>query len=262
MASLYENARSLTAARYRPFGVEKLLKPSSLNGRALNVRVRRRLQHPFCGELEGTGHARRVGDTLAGDVEGGAVVGADAQPRQADGDVHGGVEIEEFQRNEGLVVVGGQHGVVEVFRRVPVDAVGHAGAGKARPASTLVEFENSGGDDAAFFVAEGAVFAVVRVEARDGDARFLDADALQEAREKEADADELFLSEQGRHVFQRDVGRGEGNGQVVALEAHGEVVDAESGGKEFRLSGEGETDAVKSRLADGPRDDGVVGTGF
>lgn len=58
------------------------------------------------------------------------VVRAQAGARKAQRDVDGGVEVHQLQGNQSLVVVGGQHGVIKPFRRLPVHAVGNGRAFK------------------------------------------------------------------------------------------------------------------------------------
>ena len=59
------------------------------------------------GEEQGGFHAAFVGEALARDVEGGAVVGAGAEEREADGEVDGAVPGEGLQWCQALVVVHG-----------------------------------------------------------------------------------------------------------------------------------------------------------
>lgn len=63
-------------------------------------------------------------------IEGGAVVRAQAGARKAQRDVDGGVEVHQLQGNQTLVVVGSQHGVIKSFRRLPVHAIGNGRAFK------------------------------------------------------------------------------------------------------------------------------------
>ena len=50
--------------------------------------------------------------------------------RQAEGDVHGGVEVQKLQRDQALVVIHGQHGVELALRCVPENRVWHGGTGE------------------------------------------------------------------------------------------------------------------------------------
>src|SRR5271167_427506 len=59
----------------------------------------------LAGELDRGDQARRVGTTLARDVEGGAVIGRGAHEGQAECYVHAVVEIDGLERNQGLVVI-------------------------------------------------------------------------------------------------------------------------------------------------------------
>ena len=60
-------------------------------------------------KLNGLDHAARIGDTLTGNVEGGAVVGGGADDGQAEGDVDPPPTGVHFQRDETLVVIHGHH---------------------------------------------------------------------------------------------------------------------------------------------------------
>ena len=69
-------------------------------------------------------HVDVVGDALAGDVEGGAVIDRGAVDRQAERDVHRGVEGDELDRDVALVVVLGDDQVEGAVVGAVEDGVG------------------------------------------------------------------------------------------------------------------------------------------
>ena len=125
--------------------------------------------------------AALVGDALAGDVEGGAVIDGGADDRQAERDVDAGqvlplagrridLEAEQLDRDVALVVVHGDHGVVLPGAQLDEDRVaGHRPdhvEPVARPLSAMV-----GVGDVDVLPAEQAALAGMRIERRDGDPR-------------------------------------------------------------------------------------------
>src|SRR6185312_7542565 len=82
----------------------------------------------LAGELEGGDQAGRVGAAGAGDVEGGAVIGRGADEGEAERDVDAAVEIDRLDRDERLVVIHAEHGVVALARRRMEQRVGGKGA--------------------------------------------------------------------------------------------------------------------------------------
>ena len=55
-----------------------------------------------------------------------------ARLRQTEGDIYRGVEIEQFQRDQSLIVVHRDDGVIEAKRGIAENGVGHGGAGESR----------------------------------------------------------------------------------------------------------------------------------
>ncbi len=68
------------------------------------------------------------GDVLAGDVEGGAVIDRGAQDGNAEGHVHGGLEVEELHGDVALVVIHGDDEIVRAVGGAEEDGVGRDGA--------------------------------------------------------------------------------------------------------------------------------------
>ena len=75
-------------------------------------------------ELQRRDEARRIGLAGAGDVEGGAVIGRGAHERQAERDVDGVVEGQRLDRDQRLVVIHAERGVVGLARRLVEHGVG------------------------------------------------------------------------------------------------------------------------------------------
>ena len=110
-----------------------------------------------------------IGGAGAGDVEGGAVIGRGAHERKAERDIDGVIESKRLDRDQRLVVIHAQGGIVGRARpfveqrigrqRTPgIDAVGN-------------EPRNGRGNDGAVLLAERAVLAGVGVEPGDGEPR-------------------------------------------------------------------------------------------
>ena len=206
--------------------------------------------------MEGGEEAVGAGDAAAGDVERGAVVGAGAGEREAEGDVHAGVEGVELEGDETLVVIHAEDAVEVAFDGAEEDGVGREGAGEVGGEAAGDEGANGGGDEVGFFAAEVAVLAGVGVEAGDGDARMGDAALVAVGGEEFSDPDDLGGGEGGGDVGEGDVSSDEGDGEGSAGEAHGVVGGVGAGGEEFGLAGEVEADLVEVVFADGASDDG------
>lgn len=184
------------------------------------------------------------------------MVRAGARFRQAEGDVHGVVEIEEFERDESLVVIHGDDGVEVTAGGVAEHGIGHGGAGEDRIGRGVQTFDGRL-DEARFLIAEGSVFAGVGIEAGNGDARPGDAAAFEETGGEVSDAFDAFGGEKVRHAGERFVDGGEADGQGPAGEEHAEVPGAEGMGEVFGLAGEGETEGLEGFLGDRAGDHGV-----
>jgi len=101
------------------------------------------------------------------------VVYAGAHEGQSHGDVHALVQPQVFDRNQPLVVVLGHHDVEVAAPRPHENGV--AGPGAAGVDALCAGLPDGGGDVGQILVAELAVFARVRVQARHRDARGGDA---------------------------------------------------------------------------------------
>ena len=133
------------------------------------------------GERERGDQARRVGAAGAGDVEGGAVIGRGAHERQAERHVDGVVEGERLDRDQRLVVIHAQRGVVGRARARRGTWCRRA-AVRARRCRRRRSRVDRRRDDRGVLVAERAVLAGMRIEAGDGEARAGDAEAARQGR--------------------------------------------------------------------------------
>ena len=121
------------------------------------------------------GHARgepqrgdeAVGPRLAGagDVEGGAVIGRGADEGQAERDVDALVESQRLQRDQRLIVIHGDGGVVSLAR-AGMETACRPDAGRSPRIALLAQRGQGRRDDGLFLVAHDAAFARMRVEAR------------------------------------------------------------------------------------------------
>ena len=158
------------------------------------------------GLFEGFDEAAFVGGSLAGDVEGGAVVDRRADHRQAEGDVDAGFEAEDFDGGVALVVVHGDDDVEITAGGQIKKRVGGEGA-LDEPAFLLAGL-NGGLDFGGFFAAaEEAVLAGVGIDAADADAGVGDAG-----------------------VFEGEVGAGDGAFDEGGVDAVDGVEQADVGG--------------------------------
>ena len=123
--------------------------------------------HASC-ETHGGFHVGGVGDVLAGDVEGGAVVDGGADDGDAEGDVDGGLEVDELHGDVALVVIHGDDEIEFAAQAADEDGVGGVGAGAVD--AQLAGLFDGGGDDGGVLGAEEVVLAGVGIEAADGDA--------------------------------------------------------------------------------------------
>lgn len=184
------------------------------------------------------------------------MVRAGAGFRQAEGDVHGVVEVQQLERDEPLVMVHCNDGVEVAAGGVAENRVGHGGAGEGGGPG-IIEARDGGLDDAGFLVAEGSVFPGVGVEAGDGDAGAGNAAAFQEIRGEAADADDALGGEQRGDAGERFVDGGEPDGEGAAGQQHAEVSDAEGVCEKLGLAGKRETERLQRILADRGGDDGI-----
>ena len=127
------------------------------------------------GEFGGGDHAVGRGYVFAGHVKGGAVVGAGADEREPEGDVHASVEGVELERDEALVVIHANDAVPFMHDGgLMKNSVGRERAGKRR-AGDAFQRSDGGCDDVDFFTAKVTVLAAMGVESSDSDTGLADA---------------------------------------------------------------------------------------
>src|SRR5690606_27636679 len=114
------------------------------------------------GHVIGSPERGGVGNSLAGDIEGGAVVDARADERQPHRNVYAIFNSKVFDRNQSLVVVLGNHNVELPAACPPEEGVAWPGAADVQPG--FAGQVDSRFDDFDFFRAETSVFAGVRVQ--------------------------------------------------------------------------------------------------
>ena len=143
-----------------------------------------------------------VGAAGAGQVEGGAVVGTGAGVGQTKGHVHAGVEGEEFERDQSLVVIHAEDAVEFPGHGAMENGVRRVRAGEVTLAGELFD---GGGDEVFFLLAELSVFAGVGIESGYRDAGRASEAALQKGVEQFPGADDFLRAEQVRHLAQGQV---------------------------------------------------------
>ena len=111
----------------------------------------------------------------AGDVEGGAVVGRGAHEGQPERHVDRAVESQRLDRDQRLVVIHAERGVVAGARAPRWNSVS-AGSGPRASMPSALSCATAGATIAQILLAHGAVFAGMRIEAGDREARPRDAE--------------------------------------------------------------------------------------
>ena len=175
--------------------------------------------------------------------------------RQAEGDVHRLVEIQQLERDQSLVVVHRQHRIEFPLRRIAENRIRHIRAGEGGEAG-FVERGDGGGDDGFFLAAESAVLPGMGVQPADGDAGGCDAPFPEKIRRQAADAENPLRRQQARDIGEAAVDRREANGQGRSRQEHPEIRAAERIGVEFRLAGKRETDGLQAFLGNRAGDHG------
>lgn len=187
------------------------------------------------GEFDGGDHGAGVGFVFADDIECGAVVDGGSDEGEAEGDVDGFVEFEEFDGDEPLVVIHSDDEVV--FALECVDEDGVAGEGAVDIAALFACHGDGGGDDAFFFAAEHAVFGGVGVEAADGDFWFFDTE-FEAGLVAEVDGVEDFANgEDIADAEKWDVDGGECDAEFFADEHHDGAFGVGAVLEEFGVAG-------------------------
>src|SRR5215210_4491354 len=181
-------------------------------------------QRKLARQVERGPHARVIGLAGAGDVEGGAVVHARAEERQADGHVHPALEAHQLYRDVPLVVVLDDHHVELPLARSGKDRVG--GMGTAGIYALLHGFGDGRCDPLGVLVSEEAMLARMRVQARNRYPRLFHPD-LGESVSREVDhGQDPFLADAVYRLPKRDVGADMDDAQLARHEHHREISSA------------------------------------
>ena len=215
----------------------------------------------FAGKPDSGDHGGGIGLVFPGDREGGAVVRAGAGFRQAQGDVYGVVEIEQFERDEALVVIHRDDGIEVAERRIPENRIGHSWTGEMRFAQ-VIQAADGGSDDPGFLIAESTVLAGVRIESCDGDPGLVDAAAFEKGGGEQTGADDSFDAEQRGDFRERFMDGGERDGERVSGQHHAEIQNAECIRKIFGLAGEGESEGLQAFFGNRAGDDSIRRAAF
>ncbi len=181
-------------------------------------------------------HASGIGAILAGDVEGGAVIDAGADDRNAERDVDRAFEIDQLHRNVTLVMILGDDQIVGAADGLQEHSIRRvrSGASDAARAGRL----DCGQDAALVFIAEKAVLAGVRIEAADGDARTLVAEKPHRFIAEFDGAQDTF--DRGvTCLAKRDVGGDVDRGELLAAKQHAAFAGAAEFGDVLGMAGEG-----------------------
>ena len=190
-----------------------------------------------------------VGLAGAGDVEGGAVVHAGAEERQADGDVDAGVEAHELYGDVALVVV-----LDDDHVEVPLPGAHHNRVRRPRAAGVHPFLQGclyGGPYLLQVLLPEEAVLPGVRVEAGHGHAGPLDAELL-EGLVGEAYDGQLALRLRPVYGFSKgDVGADVDHLQLVGDEHHGVVLRAGQVGQDLGVPGVAVAGEVHGLLVEG-----------
>ncbi len=234
----------------KPSGLEP---PACASGAAALMRERSLTRRgDGGGELQGFDEAVRRGAPLGGDVERGAVVGRGAHERQPERDVDALIEAERLQRDQRLVVIHGDDGVIAAPRRGVKQRVGRV---RPRHRQTFGTQVGDGRRDRLdLLAAHGAFLAGVRVEPSDGDARGGNAEVALQRRVGDARRlEDQRARDRLRHVGERAVHGERHDAQLVRGEHHHRPVVLAGGmplgerGQELGVAGEGEVGAARRR---------------
>ena len=132
------------------------------------------------------------------------MIRAGAGLRKTEGDVHRFVEIQQFQRDQSLVVIHREDRIVFPQRRIAENGIRNVRAGEGGE-SGFVEGGDGGSDDGFLLIAESAVFPGMGIQAADGDTWGGDACFREEIRRELADGKNRFDGEQARNIGERIV---------------------------------------------------------
>src|SRR5581483_10569925 len=191
------------------------------------------------GQANGGLHAGGIGDALAGDVVGGAVVGRGPNEGKTERPIYARFEADHFKRGEPLVVIHGDDDFVIPFEDIVEERVGGVGAGDIEAAAA--RGVDGGGDGGDFLRAEFAAFAGMGIQSAHRDARLLEAEISARLGGEFDGKLDLGCGDVLRNEAQREMRGDEHDAQpavavVVAEKHHGGALAAGEFGEEFRLA--------------------------
>ena len=192
----------------------------------------------------------RVGNALARDIEGRAVIHGGSDDRQAEGYVHGAVEGDGLDRNVSLVVVHADD-PVEVALPGPHEyGVRRQGTRDPPTPGTgfLTRFFDGGRDDADLLVPEESALARMGIQSAYGDPRRRHAHAGQRVADQ-VQGDAYFIFGQAVDgVSQGDVSRRVGDQDPVEGQREPESFRSRDFGQQFGMAGVGVSGQAHGRL--------------
>ena len=128
------------------------------------------LANQLSGEFDGMEHGIVVGEPFACDVEGRAVVWAGARGGEPEGGIDSRVEIKQLKRDQTLVMIHAENGIVAPIGGWLEDGVSGVRSSENRGGSRVggIELFDGGSDNALVFISKCAIFASGGVEPADG----------------------------------------------------------------------------------------------
>src|SRR5689334_17975884 len=178
-------------------------------------------------------------DATAGDIERCAVVNGAADDRQAESDVHATLEPVHLDGDMPLVVILRHHDIELTAGGPPEDRVRRPWSGHLQPLSAGALDGRADGPE--FLIAEHAAFARVRVQARDGDPRPLEAEAAQAIVRDLDRAVFILLRHPLDRLAERNVDAVVDDPQLLRYEEHGNPWAAGDRTQDLRVARVGDT---------------------
>ena len=194
-------------------------------------------------------HARRICDSLAGDIERGAVIGRGADEWQSNCDIHGAIELQRLERNQPLIVIHRDRGV-EIKR---VGLADERGVGRERAVGVdafALRAPNRGRDHADFLVAEHPAFTGMGIQPEHGDSRMGDAERDAQVRREQANRiEDVALRQCSRDFCKSHVRSHQRDRQLAAREHHAPQPRVRHLRQQLRVSGKMMSGAIHPVLA-------------
>jgi hypothetical protein len=202
----------------------------------------------FGCQLDGAFHGAGVGSVAADDIEGGSVIRTGANDGQADGEVDRLIEGQQFDRDQALVVVHGDHQVVLLCRGLSEDGV--CGKWATYIHAMLLGHIDGGLNDALLFIAKSSIFRGVGVQAAHGDARLIDAQLSTSVMAKVDGVKHAADGQDISQLHQRHMGGGKDHIEFRGNEHHGSAFGLGAMGEQFCVAWETATGQLPGFLAD------------